>query len=83
LIDLESVGHVIYTHFVLQFIIVGLILFVSMVGVVFLMVLGKKRKRQSSSSIIIASSNARRTPNKILTDWRLEVNRLERQRNYD
>jgi hypothetical protein len=84
LLDLESVGHVIYTHFVLQFVLVGLILFVSLVGVVFLTVLEKKkRKRLSSFPTRVLSSNVRRTPKKVLKDWHSEVNRLELQYNYD
>ena len=36
LMDIEALGQILYTHFVLQFIIVGLILFVSLVGVIYL-----------------------------------------------
>lgn len=36
IMDIEALGHILYTHFVLQFIIVGLILFVALVGVVYL-----------------------------------------------
>ena len=60
LIDLESIGHIIYTHFVLQFIVVGLILFVSLVGVVFLTIIdGKKKKKKTftSSSIMLSPTS--------------------------
>lgn len=36
IMDIEALGHILYNHFVLQFIIVGLILFVALVGVVYL-----------------------------------------------
>ena len=36
IMDLEALGQILYTHFVLQFIIVGLILFVALVGVIYL-----------------------------------------------
>lgn len=36
IMDIEAIGQIMYTHFVLQFIIVGLILFVSLVGVIYL-----------------------------------------------
>nr|UXN44378.1 NADH dehydrogenase subunit 6/2 [Haslea karadagensis] len=36
IMDIEAIGQILYNHFVLQFIIVGLILFVSLVGVIYL-----------------------------------------------
>ena len=38
LMDIEVFGHILYTHFILQFLVVGFILFLALVGVVFLTV---------------------------------------------
>ena len=57
LMDLEVYGHLLYSQFVLQFLIVGLILFLALVGVVFLVIKPIYKKFKSQTSFCQLSRN--------------------------
>jgi NADH-quinone oxidoreductase subunit J len=49
LTDVEVFGHILYTHFVLQFLMVGFLLFLALVGVVYLSVNSTERKSKNQA----------------------------------
>ena len=57
LIDLEIYGHLLYSQFVLQFLIVGLILFLALVGVIFLVMKPMYENFKSQTSFSQLSRN--------------------------
>ena len=67
LMDIEIYGHILYSQFVLQFLIVGLILFLSLVGVVFLVIKPIYKNFKSQTSFCQLSRNyVEQNPNQIL-----------------
>ncbi len=67
LMDLEIYGQILYTQFVLQFLIVGLILFLALVGVVFLTIKPIYKNFKSQTSFCQLSRNyAEQNHNQIL-----------------
>lgn len=56
MLDIEALGQILYNHFVLQFIIVGLILFVALVGVIYLTSAYYNTASFTNSSISLSST---------------------------